>query len=159
MAECQAAAIAPYGPNSTLPGTNTSLQGLANTAFQEFGCYVAKGGTLVPGGGVLTPPAFGTIGDASRNIFRGPNYYNVDLSIGKIWKFKERYSAQFRAEFFNLFNRADFIGVPGQTNPAKGFGGQFGCSCSTPDSSTLNPNPVLGSGGPRHIQFGLKLMF
>jgi hypothetical protein len=146
------AAQAPYVPGST----NAQL---AVAALNNFGCYVAKGGTAVPGGGILTPPAFGTIGDASRNIFRGPNYYNVDLSIGKIWKFKERYSAQFRAEFFNLFNRADFIGVPSQTNPAKGFNGQFGCSCSTPDSSTLNPNPVLGSGGPRHIQFGLKLLF
>ncbi len=151
-AECLSAAQAPYAPGST----NAQL---AVAALNNFGCYVAKGGTATPGGGILTPPAFGTIGDASRNIFRGPSYYNVDLSIAKTWKFKERYSAQFRAEFFNLFNRADFIGVPGQLNPDKGLSGQFGCSCSTPDSSALNPNPVLGSGGPRHIQFGLKLLF
>ena len=69
----------------------------------------------------------------------------------KIWKVKERYSAQFRAEFFNLFNRADFP-IPAVVNPSKG---QFGCSCSTPDVN----NPVLGSGGPRHIQFGLKLTY
>ena len=151
-AECMTAAQAAYAPGST----NAQL---AVAALNNYGCYVANGGTAVPGGGILTPPAFGTIGDANRNIFRGPNYYNVDLSIGKTWKFKERYSAQFRAEFFNLFNRADFIGVPQQANPSKGLSGQFGCSCSTPDSSTLNPNPVLGSGGPRHIQFGLKLLF
>ena len=151
-AECMSAAQAAYAPGST----NAQL---AVAALNNYGCYVANGGTTVPGGGILTPPAFGTIGDANRNIFRGPNYYNVDLSIGKVWKFKERYSAQFRAEFFNLFNRADFIGVPQQANPSKGLSGQFGCSCSTPDSSTLNPNPVLGSGGPRHIQFGLKLLF
>ncbi len=79
--------------------------------------------------------------------------------MGKIWTFKERYSAQFRLEFFNLFNRADFVQVPATTDPIKGSKGNFGCSCTTPDSSSLNPNPVLGSGGPRHVQFGLKLMF
>ena len=78
---------------------------------------MAKGGILSPGGAILTPPAYGTIGDANRNIFRGPGYYNVDLSIAKIWKFRERYSAQFRAEFFNLFNHTDLLGVPGNTNP------------------------------------------
>ena len=74
--------------------------------------------------------------------------------MAKIWRVKERYSAEFRAEFFNLFNRADFP-VPAVTDPNSGVSGQFGCSCSTPDLS----NPVLGSGGPRHIQFGLKLTF
>jgi hypothetical protein len=120
---------------------------------------VANGGTLVPGGGVLTAPAYGTLGDAGVNIFRGPDYVNVDVSVAKIWKFKERYSAQFRAEFFNLFNKALYAPTPTSTNPASGFNGQFGCSCSTPDTNSQNPNPVLGSGGPRHIQFALKLSF
>jgi hypothetical protein len=120
---------------------------LAVASLMNLACYVQ-------GGGVLTPAAYGTIGNASRNLFRGPAYYNVDLSVAKIWKFKERYSAQFRAEFFNLFNRADFP-IPAVTDPNSGFSGQFGCSCSTPDSA----NPVLGSGGPRHIQFALKLTF
>jgi hypothetical protein len=73
-------------------------------------------------------------------------------------KTKERYTAQFRVEFFNLFNRADFA-VPGiaspQSDPSTGITGGFGYAQNTPD---LN-NAVLGSGGPRHIQFGLKLTF
>jgi hypothetical protein len=85
---------------------------------------------------------------------RGPNYYNVDLSVAKDWKFKERYAAQFRAEFFNIFNWADFGNPPaGNINPESGSG--FGASTGTPNSA----NPVLGSGGPRAIQFGLKLIF
>jgi hypothetical protein len=116
----------------------------AAAALAANGCYAQNGG-------VLTPPAFGTVGNASRNLFRSPKYYNVDFSVSKLWKIKERYSAQFRAEFFNLFNRADFP-VPTVIDPTKG---QFGCSCATPD----NANPVLGSGGPRHIQFGLKLTY
>ena len=103
-------------------------------------------------GGILTPPAFGTVGNAGRGIFTGPNFRNVDFSVAKIWKLKERYTAQFRFETFNLFNRTDYAG--GGANPTSGFGA-FGTSTSTPDTS----NAVLGSGGPRHIQFGLKLTF
>lgn len=141
---CQAAAEAPYAGNA-------QLVALADAALANYGCYSQ-------GSGFLTPPALGTVGNAGRNIFRVPNYYNVDLSIGKEWKFKERYSAQFRAEFFNVLNRADFA-VPAANSAGldPGAASQFGCACATPD--VQGNNPVLGSGGPRHIQFGLKLLF
>ncbi len=143
-AACQSAAEAPYAGNA-------QLVALADAALANYGCYAQ-------GGGFLTPPALGTVGNAGRNRFRVPNYYNVDLSIGREWKFKERYSAQFRAEFFNLFNRADFA-VPAANSGGldPGAASQFGCACATPD--VQGNNPVLGSGGPRHIQFGLKLLF
>jgi hypothetical protein len=145
--QCTSAATAPYTTGST-----TAQLALASLA--KFGCYVQSGG-------ILTPAAYGTLGNAGYDFFRGPAYYNVDFSVGKIWTFKERYSAQFRADFFNLFNRGDFALTPGVTDPSKGAAGQFGCSCSTPDNGTVvgNPNPIFGSGGPRHIQFGLKLTF
>ena len=128
---------------------------LALAALTNTGCYMQNGG-------ILTPPAYGTYGDAFKGIFRGQNYYNVDFSVSKLWKIKERYSAQFRMEFFNLFNRADFAGAStgGGTavvgsSPNSGVGGGFGYATVTPDTG----DPVLGSGGPRHIQFGLKLTF
>jgi hypothetical protein len=141
---CQAAAEAPYAGNA-------QLVSLADAALANYGCYVQ-------GGAILTPPALGTVGNAGRNRFRVPNYYNVDLSIGKEWKFRERFSAQFRAEFFNVLNRADFA-VPGANSSGldPGAASQFGCACATAD--VQGNNPVLGSGGPRHIQFGLKLLF
>ena len=142
------AAQAPYAGNA-------QLQGLALASLTNAGCYVQNGG-------VLTPPAYGTLGNAGNGIFRGQVYKNVDMSVSKIWKLKERYSAQFRVEFFNLLNRTDFGASsggggtgPAGTNPASGISGTFGYGNSTPDSS----NPVLGSGGPRHIQFGLKLSY
>ena len=119
---------------------------LAVASLLNFGRYVQNGG-------VLTPPAYGTIGTASKGIFFGQAYKNVDFSVSKLWKFRERYSAQFRAEFFNILNRTNFA-APG-TDPSKGLSGGFGYAKNTPDSA----NPVLGSGGPRHIQFGLKLSF
>ena len=140
---CQTAAVAPYGGNA-------QLQSLALASLNNIGCYVTNGA------GVLTPPAYGTVGNASRNVFRSPGYHNVDFSVSKDWKFKERYDAQFRAEFFNFFNWVNFS-TPAAVNPASGTNAQFGCTCSTPDVG--GSNPVLGSGGPRHIQFGLKLTF
>jgi hypothetical protein len=136
---CEAAATAPY---------TGQQQGLALASLNNIGCYIT------PKGGILTPPAYGTIGNANRNVFRASPYYNVDFSVAKDWKFKERYIAQFRAEFFNVFNWVNFAG-PSASDPSVGSGGLFGCGCATPD--VAGNNPVLGSGGPRHIQFGLKL--
>ena len=138
-AGCLAAAQAPYAAGS-------QNQMLAVAALNVFGCYTQNGA-------YLTPPAFGTIGDAGKNIFRTLPYYNWDFSISKDWRFKERFGAQFRAEFFNLLNRVDYA-VPNVTDPEKG---SFGQSSQTPD--TAANNSVLGSGGPRAIQFGLKLSF
>ena len=140
LAACQSSATAPYGGPSTTNG-QLALAALANGA-----CYIQNGG-------ILTPPAYGTLGDAGAGYFAGPTYKNMDFSVLKLWKFKERYSAQFRLEFFNLFNRTDFA-APG-SNPSSGSSGGFGYATNTPDST----NAVLGSGGPRHIQFGLKLAF
>ena len=145
-AVCITAAQAPYAGNA-------QLQTLAMDALLNNGCYVQNGG-------VLTPPAYGTIGNEGRNNFRGPAYYNVDLNIGKDWHFKERYGVQFRVDFFNLFNRADFAQTPGSVNPAGGStsGSGFGCTCSTPDETGFT-NAVLGSGAPRSVQLGLKLTY
>ena len=133
---CLAAAQAPYAAGST----NAQL---AVAALFNGGCYKSNGG-------ILTPPAYGTLGNAGHGFFLGPSYKNVDFSASKLWKFRERYSAQFRVEFFNLLNHTDFANFG--TDPSRS---SFGFASSTPDSS----NPVLGSGGPRHIQFGLKLSF
>jgi hypothetical protein len=139
----------PYGSGGPPAACMSAAQAngaLAVASLLNFGCYVQ-------GGGVLTPPAYGSIGSANKGIFTGQSYDNVDFSVSKLWRLKERFTAQFRVEFFNLFNRADFA-APG-TDPSKGSSGGFGYAKNTPDSA----NPVLGSGGPRHIQFGLKLAF
>jgi hypothetical protein len=139
-AACQTAAQAPYAGNAT-------QQALALRSLANNGCYIQ-------GGGILTPPAYGTNGNAGRNSFRGPGFDNVDMSVAKNWHFGERFGAQFRAEFFNLFNRPTFA-LPSVSGVTGGITGGFGYAKNTADSS----NAVLGSGGPRHIQFGLKLTF
>ncbi|MGH9795676.1 MAG: TonB-dependent receptor domain-containing protein, partial [Candidatus Acidiferrales bacterium] len=53
-------------------------------------------------------PAPGTNGNSGRNIFTGPSYWNVDLGVTKRFTITERINLQFRAEFFNAFNHANF---------------------------------------------------
>ena len=61
--------------------------------------------TLVrPKSGPFALPACGTIGSFGRNNFHGPAGFYSDLSIVKKFKIYERFSAQFRTDFFNVFN-------------------------------------------------------
>jgi hypothetical protein len=116
-------------------------------------------------GSILIPPAFGTLGNLGRNPFRDTGFKNVDFSVTKVFKFKERLTAQFRAEFFNIFNHPNFAnpyGGPGgptaSLDPSVGVGGTpFAFSSATPDAASSNP--VLGAGGARAIQLGLKFIF
>jgi hypothetical protein len=131
--------------------------GPTTTQVTTLGCYAQ-------GNSVMIPPAPGTFGTMGRNIFRDPGLFNMDLSVTKQWKFQERLTAQFRAEFFNILNHPNFANPYGASS---GFGlgayadpsqtAIFGCGCATPDQAA--GNPVLGSGGNRAIQLGLKLLF
>lgn len=122
-----------------------------------FGCYAKNGSVMIP-------PALGSFGTMSRNFFRDSGFRNWDFSVAKNWKLLERLSMQFRAEFFNILNHPNFANPFGGQN---GFGtggfndpsvpGAFGCGCATPDKAAANP--VIGSGGPRATQFGLKFLF
>jgi len=127
--------------------------GPATTALNLFGCY-AKGSSI------MIPPPLGQFGNMGRNMFPDSGFRNFDFSLAKNWHFGERFRAQFRAEFFNIFNHPNFANPYGgqngygQNDPSTGF---FGCGCATPDVAAANP--VVGSGGSRAVQLGLKLIF
>src|SRR5262249_54623468 len=57
---------------------------------------------------LFSQPAVGTLGNAGKGSLRWPGYYNWDMSFSKQFKLNERYSVQFRSEFFNIFNRVNF---------------------------------------------------
>jgi hypothetical protein len=120
------------------------------------------GGCFVAGNSVIVPPKAGTFGTMGRNIFRDTGYRNVDFSVFKTFTFKERYSAQFRVEFFNLFNHPIISNPNGASNGGNSGddlsgGSTLGCGCGTPD--VIAGNPIVGSGSARAMQLGLKLMF
>ena len=154
-----APAAPPAPPESTLPAVCTSAATTLGThpSLDTFGCYVSPNGKSA-----MVPPAFGTFGTMGRNTFRDTGFRNWDFSIAKSWRLKERLTAQFRAEFFNILNHPNFANPFGGQN---GFGMNdpsvlstgFGCGCATPDVAASNP--IIGSGGSRSIQLGLKLVF
>jgi hypothetical protein len=97
----------------------------------------------VPGG---TGPNFGRFGTLGRDTFRGPGYKDFDISLIKDTSFGRRGKnelgiVQFRAEFFNIFNVANFA-LP--SNVVLGSG--FGIISKT-------------AGTSRQIQFSLKLIY
>jgi hypothetical protein len=145
--------------NATCNAKAAAIGPLAQASLSNLGCYVSLNGNSV-----LIPAAYGGAGNTTPNMFRGLPYYNVDLSVTKVFKFNERLSAQFRAEFFNIFNHPNIsnpFGGPGGdntfTDPSGDAGASFGFRPLTPD--VLSSNPVLGSGGPRAMQLGLKILF
>ncbi len=93
-------------------------------------------------------PANGTYGNAGRDILEGPGLADVDLTLVKRIPIRERLNLQFRAEFFNILNRANF---------------------NTPNpivftAATGGPSPTAGlitstTTTSRQIQFGLKLVW
>jgi hypothetical protein len=142
-AACNAKALALDGG---APGASTE-----SLAF--FGCYAQ-------GNSIMIPPPLGQFGNMGRNAFPDLGFKDVDFSLAKNWHFTERFRAQFRAEFFNVFNHPNLANPYGGQN---GFGFNdpsvqpFGCACATPDVAAANP--VIGSGGSRAVQLGLKLIF
>jgi hypothetical protein len=91
-------------------------------------------------------PTAGTWGNAGRGILTGPGLGEVDLSLFKKIALSERMNLQFRAEAFNVQNRANF-GTPNAIVFSNG---------AVSPSAGLITSTVTTS---RQIQFGLKLIF
>jgi len=85
-------------------------------------------------------PAAGQAGTLGRGVVRGKPITNIDFSMSKNWRFRERYGFQFRAEFFNVFNHANFVGFDLDTR-----NGTFGT--------------LLNTQASREIQLGIKFTF
>jgi len=159
----------PYFPGGGRPATDqyanfnsaNAIAGcIANaadpTALAIGGCYASTDGKAF-----LTPNARGQFGNMGRNIFRDQGFKNLDMSIFKNFKFRERYGVQARWEVFNVFNHptaANPYGAGGFVNTGNELQGPpFGSALATPDF--IAGNPLIGSGSQRVMQVGLKLTF
>jgi hypothetical protein len=99
-----------------------------------------------------TTGILGSYGNTGKNAFRMPGKYSWDMGLSKNFTFTERWKLQFRAEFFNVFNRAnffdeDFSPQPSLTNFQKLSASAFG---------TFRGGQV---GDPRVGQLALKVLF
>jgi hypothetical protein len=140
---------------------STSMWAKCTAASRDLNT-LGGAGCFVEGNSVMVPAKLGTYGTMARNIFRDAGFKNVDFSVFKNFKFTERFSAQFRVEFFNVLNHPVIANPFGSVNGYAGgsdpsSGGTFGCGCTTPDIAA--GNPIVGSGDARTMQLGLKLMF
>ena len=151
----------PTGPNSvatkdagantfnyiSLPMLNGQVAGIGDslgipscTGLYHVGCTYTTGGATYP----------------DRNQFTSPYFWNADMNFYKNFKLTERFSLQFRGEFYNIFNHSNtfvnvlnldasvFTGSTGYIQTEKG--GPLGYAGTSSDER-------------RNIQFGLKLMF
>ena len=135
-------------------------------------------GSQYPGGRAFNPNAF-TVptldpvtglpvrqGSLPRNALRGFGATQWDFAIHRDFPIHDALKLQFRAEMFNLLNHPNFgppsgdLGAPGAPNP------QFGQSLKMLAQSLAGGNlgagafdPLYQIGGPRSIQFALKLSF
>jgi hypothetical protein len=131
----------PVRPN-IVPGFNGPLY--AKTAKQWFNPAA------------FSAPYPGTFGSIGRDTLTGPGLSELDLALVKNTTIHERLRAQFRAEFFNVLNRANFT----TPNPVVFSSGP------TPKTPTADVQPSSTAGvvsatatTSRQIQFGLKLLF
>jgi hypothetical protein len=134
-----------------------------------------------PGGKRINPAAFSfpAAGDAQgslgRNVLRGFGAWQADVGLHRQFHLAERASLQFRFEFFNVFNH------PNLANPGAPFGVNLAFASATPGAIAIDHpryrsmrmlgrglggggnsggfNPIFQVGGPRSIQFALRLQF
>ncbi len=136
------------GPISISAGRDQSQSGIGEDRANALTPNVYGSGACqnrAPCVDYLVPTAFGlqalgSFGTSGKGRFRGPGIFNTDMGIFKRFPITERWSVQFRAEFFNIFNRVNFNN-PGLSFSAGGFGS------------------ILSARDPRIGQLALKVFF
>jgi hypothetical protein len=99
--ECKSL-VNPGNPNNYIKTQCFAVPTAPNQAFYTANCDPSFG---------AYPQCFNLRGNAGRNILIGPGLVNLDLSIFKnipVKKISDNFTVQFRTEFFNILNRANF---------------------------------------------------
>jgi hypothetical protein len=143
--------------NITVDRSNSAVPGLFAISGEERPNYV-YGVPLTPLGGstpsdwinlaAFAVPAKGTFGNLGRNAFRAPGISQLDMGLSKFVNITEKVNLRFRADLFNVFNRAQF-GAPNADISASNFG---------TITSTIS-NYATGRGTPRELQLSAKIVF
>jgi hypothetical protein len=149
--------VNPGNPNNYIKTQCFSVPSAPNMAFWTANCtqYPAS---LQPNNGPAVaatyPQCFNLRGNAGRNSVPGPGLMNLDFSLFKnnyIRKISESFNVQFRAEIFNILNRANFADpvVPNDTDI-------FDSTGALNSAAGLLKSTTTSS---RQIQFALKLIW
>jgi len=125
--------------------SNSTVNGIANTLRPDVTGPIAQIGNVEKWFDTSVFTAVPRFGNLGRNIVIGPGFSNTDLAVIKNTKVGETLRVQFRAEFFDLFNHANF-GTPGNIVGTPAFG-----------QITSTRFPTGESGSSRQIQFAVKI--
>jgi hypothetical protein len=137
--------VNPGNPNNYIKTQCFAVPTAPSQAFYDANCDPSFG---------TYPQCFNLRGNAGRNILIGPGLSNLDLSVFKnnpVKKISENFNVQFRAEFFNILNRANFAVpiTPDNTDIFDSAGAPTGVAGLLSSTTTT----------AREIQFALKLVW
>jgi Carboxypeptidase regulatory-like domain len=143
--------------NITIDRSNGSVPGDYAISGEERPNYVYNVPLTPPGGSTpeqwvnpaaFSIPAAGTFGNLGRNAFRAPRISALDIALARDVSLAERVRLRFRADAFNVFNRAQF-GPPNSDFSQVNFG----------EITTTISSYATGRGTPREFQLSAKLSF
>jgi hypothetical protein len=148
-------------PLTILSGTDRSGTGIGQDRARLTGVAIGPGAcaaagiTTKPCKDWLSPTAFAqadlrTFGNVGKGSIRFPGFYDWDMSLSKTFSITERWKVQLRGEFFNVFNRVNFLSDDGTVGPASNF---------AKVSSTSSFGAITTAGDPRIGQLALKVIF
>ncbi|WP_433973244.1 carboxypeptidase regulatory-like domain-containing protein [Tunturiibacter lichenicola] len=136
--------------------SNGKLNWFGNPAAFQQPCLLGPGGPIIGTPTGCTPLTGAALLGDGEGTTTGPGFHRFDFSAFKAMQLSERFSLQFRAEFFNILNHPNFNspnfggnGVTAVSNSGNFTSGTFGEIGSTRDAPY----------DPRQIQFALKLYY
>ena len=138
------------GANSSGTGIGQDRANLIGNPHGPGACAAAK--ITKPCVDWLNPASFqanapGTFGNVGKGSIRLPGSYTWDMGLSKNFSLTERWKLEFRAEFFNVFNRANFMDDSASLTNFQKL------------SSTNNFGAIQQAADPRIGQLALKLFF
>jgi len=131
------------------PGLNF----VPNTPLYLYGSHIPGGKQLNPA--AFTPAPVGVNGNVPQNYFRGFGEDQWNVAVRRDFGIYDNLHLQFRAEAFNVFNHETFGAIEGYLPDTT-----FGQAINSLDADLGGESsPQYQPGGPRELQFALKLVF
>jgi hypothetical protein len=148
----------PVSPSSGFRSIDGVIYNLRANVVPGQSFYITD--PTVPGGRRFNPAAFTPApanqqGNAPRNLLRGFPASQVDFTVRRQFKLKESVRLDFRGEMFNVFNHPNF--GPPDSSIANGV--LFGQPSSMLNRSLGGLNYLYQMGGPRSVEFAVKVIF
>jgi len=139
-----------YSGVNLVPGTPIYLYG----SKYPGGRAINGGPAVAPGSAAFALPTGNKEGNAPRNFVRGFGENQINLAVRRKFPMRDAFTLEFRAEAFNVLNHPAFGFVNTTLTNA-----QFGLATQTLNQSLATLASEYQQGGPRSMQFALRLQF